>query len=83
MVAVNTPFASMLPPSLTDHFTPSSATPLTVEVNCNVAPAFTDALAGEGVLTPIGLTLTVAEPALMERFSSKFINKQVKDPHNA
>ncbi|WP_306590491.1 hypothetical protein [Geothrix sp. 21YS21S-4] len=65
MVAVNTPFASMLPPPLTDHFTPDSAAPLTVEVNRNVSPAFTDALAGEGVLTPIGLTLTVAEPVLL------------------
>ncbi len=65
VVAVNRPLPLMLPPPLTDHVTPVFTAPLTVEVNCKVLPAFTDPLAGEGVLIPIALTFTVAEPALL------------------
>ncbi|WP_306590492.1 hypothetical protein [Geothrix sp. 21YS21S-4] len=64
-VAVNSPEALMLPPPLTDHFTPISTALLTTAANCRVLPAFTEPFVGVGVLTEMAPTFTVAEPVLL------------------
>ncbi|WP_306590493.1 hypothetical protein [Geothrix sp. 21YS21S-4] len=64
-VAVNTPFPSMLPPPLTDQLMPAFIAPYTVAANRRVPPAFTAPFVGVGVLTEMGPTVTVAEPALL------------------